>query len=103
MPAPKLPAEEKKDQKVQFNVDAVTLRRLTSLAEALEYPSLSEFLRSLVDQALADRKTRIQNRINQIEEDHENKLRKLAKLQASMDEEGDEAEVPLAPTADGMV
>jgi Arc/MetJ-type ribon-helix-helix transcriptional regulator len=97
MPAPKLPAEEKKDQKLQFNVDAVTLRRLTALSEALEYPNLSEFLRSLVEKALADRKTRIQERIDQIEEDHENKLRKLAQLQATLDED----EPPLAPTADG--
>ena len=68
-----------------------------ALSEALEYPNLSEFLRSLVDKALADRKTRIQERIDQIEEDHENKLRKLAQLQATLDED----EPPLAPTADG--
>lgn len=98
MPAPKLSPEVKKDQKLQFNVDTVTLRRLTALSEALEYPNLSEFLRSLVDQALAERKSRIKKRIDQIDEDRESKLRKLAQLEAELDKEE-----PYLPAADGTV
>lgn len=82
MPAPKLPPEAKKDQKLQVSVDITTYGRFVALAEALGHEHVADFLRALVDDALANAKAKIEKRQEELSQSRAKEQRTFEELAA---------------------
>lgn len=80
MPAQKLPPEVKKEKNLQTRVDVEYYGRVLALSEALGYRRVADFVRDLVDQALADAEKKIADRQDELRKLHEEKAAHIEEL-----------------------
>lgn len=82
MPAQKLPPEAKKDKNLQTRVDIEYYGAVVALSEALGYAHVADFLRDLVDDALANAQAKIAKRQEELRKSHEDEAAHIEELAA---------------------
>jgi hypothetical protein len=81
MPAAKSP-EDKRDKNLQIRVDSDTHGRVVALSQAMGYARVADFIRDLIDDALADAQTKIDQLKASVDQQAADKKRHLDELAA---------------------